>query len=170
MPCCPACSKSYRWGDEVCSCGAVLERVTPAPLTSEGLPELEPHGPPPLVTTEFWLIVDGNFDVKFRGQSARQFLIGEQPLLIGRRDPQTFTYPDIDLQGVANFGYTARRHARLQVNGNRLFITDLKGEGTTAVNDPLRTLALEQPCELHDGDCIIIGEAVTFRVAVEQND
>jgi hypothetical protein len=171
-PCCPACHRPYYWGDEACGCGALLERATGGPLEARSLPVLDKHGPPPSDVPEYWLEIEGTSEVRFRGNKGTQFPLGlgQGPLLIGRRDPQTGNYPEIDLSGVADFGYTARRHARLSVERGKLFLTDLKGDGTTAINEIRNPLKKDAPAELKGGDRIIIGEAVTMRVIVHEAD
>lgn len=169
-PCCPACHKPYVPGDDGCDCGAVLERTTGEPLNDDGLPALVPHGPPPRDERIFWLEVEGTTEVRFRGQKTLQIRLEPGAIAIGRRDPPSGHYPDIDLQGVPDFGFTARRHARLTVERGSLFLTDVKGEGTTAINEIGNSIPRDSPTPLRHGDRIIIGEAVTMRVVVHETE
>jgi len=160
-PNCPGCLSKYCPGDRTCAvCGRVLETITAETIALDGLPDLEPSPP----TGSFRLVVQGTEAVKYHGQPTQEIIIGPAPLLIGRRDASSGIYPDVDLQGLADYGYTARQHARIVPTNGRLFVTDLKGQGMTAINDAGRTLPANEPVELLLGDRLIIGEAITFVV------
>lgn len=167
-PCCPGCRRTYRPGQEACShCGRLLESIAAEEAKLDGFPVLKRHGPKPELRTAFSIEVAGEEVVKFRGRRARRIEIGGEPLIIGRRDPRSGTYPDVDLQDLSDYGYTSRRHARLHQVDGRLFVTDLKGLDTTAIGDASETIPGNHPVELNDGDRLVIGEAVTFVIERE---
>src|SRR4051794_1702434 len=105
--CCPRCHAGYSPGAAACPrCNRLLEAVTAEPPDLDGLPDLERHGPQP-DPPGFSLCVEGEEPVKCHGVATRVIAIAAAPLLIGRRDPLTGSYPDIDLQDRKDFGYTA---------------------------------------------------------------
>jgi hypothetical protein len=119
----------------------------------------------------FRLCVLGTEPVTFLHRPAMAVFISSGELLIGRRDVARSIYPDIDLGGLSDFGFAARRHARVSVREGRLFVTHLAVQPTTAVNDPSQTLSQDQSRELHPGDRLMIGEAITFVVeAIDEED
>jgi len=165
-PCCPGCQEPYLPGTQACSCGRLLESIGPEQISLEGFPRLAPHDPaPPSTISGFSLNVEGGVHAKFRGKSTNRIYVGAEELEIGRTDPINAIYPDIDLQGVPDFGFTSRKHARIFQEAGRLFVTDIKGEKTTALNSPENILPFNQPVELVAGDRLIVGESVTFLVS-----
>lgn len=169
-PCCPSCSAPYRPGEPSCSaCGTLLESVVRQQIDFSDFPPLDPHGPPPRMRL-FVLEVGDQRQVRFRGRVTAAVELAEGEYSLGRRDLVNGHYPDIDLQNAGDYGFTSRRHARLAVRDGQLFVTDLKGEDTTAINDPEQFLPEGEERELNEGDRLIIGEAVTFRVLAVDDD
>lgn len=169
-PCCPSCSTPYRHGEAACpSCGTVLESVARHAVDFSGFPPLDPHGPPPAGGI-FVLEIEGDQPVRFRGRAVSVIELKAGEYMLGRRDLVEGHYPDIDLQDMPHYGYTSRRHARLIVRDGQLFVIDIKGDATTAINDPQQPLAGGSEVELQEGDRLIIGEAVTFHVRVVNDD
>jgi hypothetical protein len=82
--------------------------------------------------------------------------------LIGRDDPQTHSYPNIDLTALDTNAKVSRRHARIySLDGVNFWIEDLGSFNGTSLNDNRLTPRHPQP--LHDGDQIIFGNmAVKF--------
>jgi pSer/pThr/pTyr-binding forkhead associated (FHA) protein len=76
--------------------------------------------------------------------------------IIGRSDPVSKFYPDVDLNphGALDQG-VGRRHARLFVQGGQVMIEDLDSVNGTLVNGQ-RALPY-QPRALSDGDQITLG-------------
>lgn len=162
MPRCPRCAAATPDDAPACAgCGRLLVAVGPEPPGPDPLPPLGPHGPPP---QSAFVLRPVGAGVRFRGRPAGDIPVGADALLIGRKDPLAGVHPDIDLGGVADFGFTSRRHAEVRVAGGRLVVTDVAGYDTTAVNDPTRPLPVGVPVPLSPGDRLIVGEAVTFVV------
>ncbi len=86
-------------------------------------------------------------------------------IIVGRSDPQSNSYPDVDLgpYGGLDLG-VSRRHFRLTRTGDQFYIEDLGAMNGTVVNDqrlPPHTL---QP--LRTGDHIAIGKmALRFELS-----
>ncbi|MBK9715406.1 MAG: zinc ribbon domain-containing protein [Kouleothrix sp.] len=77
--------------------------------------------------------------------------------VIGRADPVSNFYPDIDLNPHGALeGGVGRRHARLSVQAGQLMIEDLDSTNGTVVNG--QKLAARQSRPLSDGDQILIGK------------
>lgn len=76
--------------------------------------------------------------------------------LVGRGDPVSNFYPDIDLNpyGALDNG-VGRRHARLFVQGGQIMLEDMDSTNGTVLNG--QKLVPRQPQPLRDGDQIIIG-------------
>lgn len=83
-------------------------------------------------------------------------------ILIGREDPVSGVYPDIDLTPHAGEeGGVSRQHAKLIVEGEEYFIQDLKSTNFTFVNRQKLTPGVRHP--LKDGDEIRCGRVkMTF--------
>jgi predicted amidophosphoribosyltransferase len=77
-------------------------------------------------------------------------------IIVGREDPIGNIFPDIDL---TNFGGdecgVSRQHARITLQGNQYYITDLQSTNFTYVNEQRLQPNLATP--LHDGDEIRFG-------------
>jgi len=162
-PHCPECAKPYELGAKACPCGRLLESVEPESVSLDGLPPLEPHGPPPRLTRSFRLRLQEE-TAWFLGERTAVFPVGDKPLVIGRRDPIRGLYPDIDLQDAKASDHTSRRHAQVCQTGGRLFVTELQGAGATAINHSQDLLTAGRPVELKHDDRLIVGETVVFRV------
>lgn len=78
-------------------------------------------------------------------------------VIIGRADPVSNAYPDVDLtpHGALDQG-VGRRHARVFVQNGQFQIEDLNSTNGTLLNG--RRLAPQQPQVLRDGDLIQIGK------------
>ncbi len=60
---------------------------------------------------------------------------GKEELLVGRQDPSSGVFPDIDLSGHgAESAGVSRRHARLVIESGQVFIEDLNSTNFTLVN------------------------------------
>ena len=79
--------------------------------------------------------------------------------VIGRADPVSKFFPDVDLTayGALESG-VGRRHARLAVEQGQLMVEDLDSTNGTLLNG--QKLAARQPQPLKDGDQIQFGKLV----------
>jgi pSer/pThr/pTyr-binding forkhead associated (FHA) protein len=80
-------------------------------------------------------------------------------VIIGRADPVSQFFPDIDLtpHGALDNG-VGRRHLRLFVSGGKVMIEDLESTNGTMVNG--QRLAAHQPQPLRNADQVIVGRLV----------
>ena len=81
--------------------------------------------------------------------------------VVGRRDPQSGIFPEVDLSKYDPQTKISRRHARIWREGNSFLVEDLgSSNGTTlmsAASDSLRLLP-HQPHTLTNGDRIRVGD------------
>jgi Double zinc ribbon/FHA domain len=79
--------------------------------------------------------------------------------LVGRADPVSKFFPDIDLtpQGALDHG-VGRRHLRLFIQGGQVMAEDLESTNGTLIN--AQRLAPHQPQPLRDGDTVQLGKLI----------
>jgi eukaryotic-like serine/threonine-protein kinase len=89
------------------------------------------------------------------------FLLQKDVNHIGRSDPQSNIFPDVDLSNFDRESKVSRRHARIWREGDVFLVEDLGSVNGTVVlgrdNDRVR-LAPRQPRRLESGDRITLGE------------
>ncbi|QUV87707.1 FHA domain-containing protein [Chloracidobacterium sp. S] len=78
-------------------------------------------------------------------------------MLLGRTDPHTGNFPEIDLTPHDAETKVSRRHARLFQEGGRFFIEDLSSVNGTFLNGNVRLIP-KTPHPLQDGDELKLGE------------
>ena len=77
--------------------------------------------------------------------------------LIGRNDPHTGVFPEVDLTSFDPETKVSRRHARVYREGGIFLVEDLSSVNGTFVNDNIR-LYPKQPRALQEGDKLRLGE------------
>jgi hypothetical protein len=148
---CPACGAEVEEDDAFCSsCGAVLGGApAPVPVVEEApaLPPSAPAGPRLIVSAS----------------GAEIPLSASGEMLIGREDPVSGIYPDIDMTPHGGEdGGISRKHARLIMEGGNYFIEDLDSTNFTFVNK--QKLAPKTRHQLNDGDEVRCGRvAMVFQ-------
>ena len=85
------------------------------------------------------------------------FLLNKETNLVGRTDPQSNIFPDIDLSRFDPETKISRRHARIWREGDTFLVEDLGSINGTVVNDAVR-LGPRQPRPLANGDRLRLGE------------
>ena len=85
------------------------------------------------------------------------FLLQKDSNLLGRTDPQSNIFPDVDLSRFDPQTKVSRRHARIWREGEIFMVEDLGSVNGTVVNDMIH-LSPRQPHALDSGDRIRIGE------------
>ncbi|MBM3464942.1 MAG: FHA domain-containing protein [Armatimonadetes bacterium] len=94
----------------------------------------------------------------------KEFLLSDEELLIGRRDPEQDFIPDIDLfdQESPNNRYISRRQCKIYFKEAGLFIEDLESSNGTALNN--HALKSNESTRLKFGDKVLVGQSVMLRV------
>ena len=77
--------------------------------------------------------------------------------LVGRMDPNSNIFPEVDLSRFDPETKISRRHARIYREGDIFLVEDLGSVNGTVVNDSIR-LGPRQPRALDNGDKIRLGE------------
>lgn len=85
------------------------------------------------------------------------FILQKDSNLVGRTDPQSNIFPEIDLSRFDPETKVSRRHARIWSEGETFLVEDLGSVNGTVINDSVR-LAPRQPRVLDSGDRIRLGE------------
>lgn len=90
------------------------------------------------------------------------FILDSHANLIGRPDPETRCYPNVDLELFDTSAKISRRHAQIfSLDGRNFWVQDLGSFNGTLLNNTRLTPNQAQP--LHDEDEIVFGNiAVTF--------
>jgi uncharacterized OB-fold protein len=147
---CSQCGHSNPAGSLYCeNCGNQLDEDM---FSSEVQPEME-NLPPELPQIEQVL---GKLVLPDAGVSI-EIPLGLTEVLIGREDPISGIFPDIDLDPYGGHdGGVGRRHAKLIAQGSQVMIEDLNSVNGTLVNR--RKLTPNQPYPLSDGAELRLGK------------
>lgn len=93
----------------------------------------------------------------------REYSLSEGGNLIGRWDPETASFPLINLEDIDVDAKVSRKHAQVDVAGNKVTIQDLDSLNGTYINQSEEALPSGTVCSLIVGDEIAIGKTV-FRL------
>ncbi len=92
-------------------------------------------------------------------------LEGKSEFLIGREDPVSNIYPDIDLTPHNGEDYgVSRMHAKIYIQGGQYLVEDLNSTNSTYINR--QKLAAKTPTAVKDGDEIRFGKVEAIFHAV----
>lgn len=147
MVTCSSCGASNTPGNAFCdNCGNQLSgqaAVPPGPVVSPPSPGMRP------------LLVAVN--------GAQFDLSGKTEAIIGREDPVSGVFPEVDLTPHGgDAGGVSRRHAKLAFNGYQWTVEDLNSTNFTYVNNQKLNPGVPQP--LNNGDQVRLGKVVlTFQ-------
>ena len=152
------CSQGHSNPDGSAFCDECGERLDMAPAPSAGVPAAPvaptPVTPPtPAAAASPRLIIQSdNAVVDLRGKSEA---------LVGREDPVSNVYPDVDMTPHnGEEGGVSRIHAKILINGNQYMLEDQNSTNSTFVNR--QKLAPKTPTPIKDGDELRFGRVVTI--------
>jgi hypothetical protein len=91
------------------------------------------------------------------GRKGQEFSLEEANNLIGRWDPETGSFPEVDLEQDDVEAKVSRKHALLRIDSGKITVEDIGSLNGTYVNRQPR-LQPGTPVELKSGDEIIIGK------------
>jgi eukaryotic-like serine/threonine-protein kinase len=117
------------------------------PLAAVGSSALLPHSVRPTAK----LVVTGTTELD------ASFILQKDSNLLGRTDPHSNIFPEIDLSRFDPETKVSRRHARIWLEGETFLVEDLGSVNGTVINDSVR-LAPRQPRVLDSGDKLRVGE------------
>ena len=146
---CAACGTTAMPDDEFCdNCGAALKQVVMTPLESEAL--TAPEAPADNVNGSpkpRFVVVDTGAEIPLPSGSE---------ILIGREDPVSGVFPEIDLTPHGGEeGGVSRKHMRLKFHDGSYLAEDLNSTNFTMLNQ--QRLAPHAPQAINDGDEIRLG-------------
>src|SRR5271167_494251 len=91
------------------------------------------------------------------GRKGQEFPLEEGNNLVGRWDPETGAFPEVDLDADDPEAKISRKHALIRIDAGKITIEDIGSLNGTYVNRGPR-LQPGSPAELKTGDEIIIGK------------
>lgn len=143
---------------------------TPAPLPADRVRARYRTGPASAVVAaqeRLTLRVEGGQKVFFDGAMTDRIPFDVDELQIGRRDPASGHYPEIDLTHYRDLDpHLSRRHARLLRVSGRLYVEDLCANDATWVNDRSHVVNADR-VEIRPGDRVIISDSVALLLVFE---
>ena len=89
-----------------------------------------------------------------------EFDLPEGEIIIGRWDPETASFPDINLENLDVEAKVSHKHAKITVNAGHVTVEDLGSLNGTYVNRG-EQLSPNIKCNLQLNDEIIFGKTVT---------
>ena len=156
---CPQCGHTNSADSIFCeNCGTPLPKAQP-PAAPAPVPEppraAQPAYAPPAPAAGY---VTGRLVIQAKNASIA-IPQGKQVVVMGREDPVSSIFPEIDLDpyGAQEEG-VGRKHAQLVFQGGRLYIEDLGSVNGTAVNK--QRVPTGQTHPVNDGDEIRLGKMV----------
>ena len=91
------------------------------------------------------------------GRKGQEFPLEEGNNLVGRWDPETGSFPEVDLDADDPEAKISRKHALIRIEGGKITIEDIGSLNGTYVNRQPR-LSPGSPAEIKSGDEVIIGK------------
>ena len=91
------------------------------------------------------------------GRKGQEFPLEEGNNLVGRWDPETGSFPEVDLDADDPEAKISRKHALIRIDGGKITIEDIGSLNGTYVNRQPR-LSPGSPVEIKSGDEVIIGK------------
>ena len=91
------------------------------------------------------------------GRKGQEFPLEDGNNLIGRWDPETGSFPEVDLDADDPEAKISRKHALIRIEGDKITIEDIGSLNGTYVNRQPR-LSPGSPAEIKSGDEVIIGK------------
>jgi hypothetical protein len=178
---CPICQHPNLAGAGFCeNCGSQLAQVqAPAPMAPQQPayppPQQPADQPPPPVyqpepTPVYPPPVQTPFQPPFAGTVTGRLVIqesntnlpippGKQEILLGREDPVSNIFPEINLDPVGGQeGGVSRRHARISIQNGVIMLEDLNTVNGTTLNR--QKLTPGTPMPLNNGDELRLGKLV----------
>ena len=130
--------------------------ATQAPTAYDAAPEMPAPAPAPVATSARLVIKEDGAEFPLTGKSE---------FLVGREDPVSNIYPDIDLTPHKGEEHgVSRMHAKIYAQGSQYLIEDLNSTNSTYLNR--QKLAAKTPTPIKDGDEVRFGKVeATFATA-----
>jgi hypothetical protein len=124
--------------------------------TGEIKPEAEPETAPS-ATAAAGAPFKAKLAVVRGGRKGQEFPLEEGNNLVGRWDPETGSFPEVDLDADDPEAKISRKHALIRIDAGKITIEDIGSLNGTYVNRQPR-LSPGSPAEIKSGDEVIIGK------------
>jgi pSer/pThr/pTyr-binding forkhead associated (FHA) protein len=138
-------------------CGEALDDATMTPAAAASSPYDATSAAPqaPVMTAPAPATTTARLVIKEDG--AEFPLAGKSEFLVGREDPVSNIYPDIDLTAHKGEEHgVSRTHAKIYAQGSQYLIEDLNSTNSTYLNR--QKLAAKTPTPIKDGDEVRFGK------------
>jgi FHA domain len=141
----------------------------PEPAAEPAAALAEPAVVPPAAALEPAPATPPSFKAKLKiirgGRQGHEFPLEAGNNLVGRWDPETGAFPEVDLEADDPEAKISRKHALIRIDGSKITLEDIGSLNGTYVNRAPR-IAPGTPQDLKDGDEIIVGKTF-FKVVIE---
>ncbi len=139
--------------------GEIKPPPEPAPAAEGAAPPPEappptPAAPPPAGAVPQF---KAKFEVTRGGRKGQEFPLEDGNNFIGRWDPETGSFPEVDLEQDDPEAKISRKHALVRIENGKITVEDIGSLNGTYVNRQPR-LQPGSPVEIKTGDEIIIGK------------
>ncbi len=134
--------------------------ATEAPKSEAPTGEIKPEAAPesaPATTAAAGAPFKAKLSVVRGGRKGQEFPLEDGNNLIGRWDPETGSFPEVDLDADDPEAKISRKHALIRIDGGKITIEDIGSLNGTYVNRQPR-LSPGSPAEIKSGDEVIIGK------------
>jgi FHA domain len=131
-----------------------------APKSEAPTGEIKPEAAPesaPAATAAAGVPFKAKLSVVRGGRKGQEFPLEDGNNLIGRWDPETGSFPEVDLDADDPEAKISRKHALIRIDGGKITIEDIGSLNGTYVNRQPR-LSPGSPAEIKAGDEVIIGK------------
>ena len=123
--------------------------------TGEIKPEAAPESAP--TTAAAGAPFKAKLSVVRGGRKGQEFPLEDGNNLVGRWDPETGSFPEVDLDADDPEAKISRKHALIRIDAGKITIEDIGSLNGTYVNRQPR-LSPGSPAEIKSGDEVIIGK------------
>jgi hypothetical protein len=126
--------------------------------TGEIKPEAAPEpAPAPAVAAAGGAPFKAKLSIVRGGRKGQEFPLEDGNNLVGRWDPETGSFPEVDLDADDPEAKISRKHALIRIDSGKITIEDIGSLNGTYVNRQPR-LSPGSPAEIKSGDEVIIGK------------
>jgi hypothetical protein len=176
----PAAEAPPAAAPEAAPAPAAAPAETAAPAASDGMPapsaeapaaempkseaptgEIKPEAAPESAPAPAAVAAGAQFKAKLSvvrgGRKGQEFPLEDGNNLIGRWDPETGSFPEVDLDADDPEAKISRKHALIRIDAGKITIEDIGSLNGTYVNRQPR-LSPGSPAEIKSGDEVIIGK------------
>ena len=134
--------------------------TTEVPKSEAPTGEIKPEAAPetaPSATAAAGAPFKAKLSVVRGGRKGQEFPLEDGNNLVGRWDPETGSFPEVDLDADDPEAKISRKHALIRIDGGKITIEDIGSLNGTYVNRQPR-LSPGSPAEIKSGDEVIIGK------------